>query len=201
MQLFRPFVTRRDPSTPHSRFLAGINFSNEPAIYALNSASQQLRQLLAHGSTMFAGLQAPVIFSQVAVVVALDTLPSASALSKSYSPSAGTTFVNALHVLYGMGRVFFALRVALLGIRQTALRMHLPIPAEAEDIFAQVHSDISGTVTTSSLKANWIVGLETAEENVQAARLQNLIKELENLDLAPRNELVRDLSIVLHSEK
>ncbi|KAM0714472.1 hypothetical protein Q7P37_010259 [Cladosporium fusiforme] len=182
LQLFRPFTT---PSTfpPESSGVPEV--PTDFAAYASKSAAQKLRQLLIQGSTMFAGLQAPVIFSQVAVAVALDTLPSPSVSSSASEtpslPSADRTFIVALRVLYSMGRVFVALRLALLGIKQMTTKMHCNVPAGAEDIFSRVQTEISSREAASSMQAGWIVDLNLAGRDLQAARLQNLVRELDSL--------------------
>lgn len=148
-------------------------------------AAHQLRRLLALGSTIFAGLQVPIIFSQVAVAVAIDTLPSASALSTTFSPSAATSFILAIRTLYRMGRAFLALHFAILGIKQTSLRLHLHVPPEAEDIFAKVQEEIFRDGKKSgSLRAKWVVDLSRAGTDMQAAKLESLVRALSDLGVA-----------------
>lgn len=167
----------------HSLPLEAAKLSIEPALSTSISAAHQLRSLLTLGSTIFAGLQAPIIFSQVAVAVAVETLPSASALSTTFSPTAGTAFIVALRILYRMGGAFFALRFALLGIKQTALRLHLRVPPEAENIFEKVQEEISRRKTTRRPRAHWVVDLSRSGSDVQAARLESLVGALSDLDL------------------
>lgn len=158
--------------------------SIEPALSTARSAAHELRQLLTLGSTMFAGLQAPIVFSQIAISVALETLPSASALSMTYSPSAETGFLIALRMLYQMGGAYAALRFALLGIQQTALRLHLHMPPEADGIFGKIQEEISRRKTIIRLRADWMVDLSRSGTDIQGGRLENLLSALSNLDLA-----------------
>lgn len=174
------------PTLPSIHFLPleAAKLSIEPALSTARSAALQLRQLLALGSTTFAGLPAPIIFSQVAVAVALDTLPSASMFGATFSPSARTAFNTALRTLYRMGGAFVALRFALLGIKQTAARLHLQVPPEAEHLFGKVQEELFGGKTVTGPKANWLVDLSRSRSDVKAARLENLLSALSNLHLA-----------------
>jgi hypothetical protein len=83
-----------------------------------------------------------------------------------------------------MGGAFDALRFALLGIQQTARRLRLNMPPEAESIFGMVQEEISNRNTTSRPRADWVVDLTRSGTDVQAGRLENLLGALSSLDLA-----------------
>lgn len=181
MELFRPFTTTLAFPSPHSTPLRNAKLPVEPATSASISASQHIRHLLLIINSSYARSQTPFAFAQIGVAVAFETLPFVHTLSTNSSEDASIAFIAALRLLSKMDRIFVLLRFALLGIKQAAARTQYALPSEAQAILMNAEHERPDKDGQRMLQAGWVFDLSQAGTNAHAARLDNVIRELDAL--------------------
>lgn len=186
VELFRPLTTYPGTSSPSSFPLTTAHLSPEPILSAATTAVVQLRHLLHRIHTLFADHPVNFLLSPIALAVAFETVSSASPSSATYHPVARACFLTALRLLRRMSRAFPVLRFALLGIQHAAKRAHFRIPLEAEQIFADLQHGVRQASGTIVPKADWVIDLTRPGGDLQSARLEALVQEIDGLGLQQR---------------
>lgn len=113
--------------------------------------------------------------------VAYETLSSASHQSPSFSVEARDAFLAVLRLIRHAGRQYPVMQYAALGIQQTAVKIAVALPLEAEEIFADIKGMIAANKDRDIGRSDWVVVFNTASTDVQGSRLNHLITELNKL--------------------
>jgi hypothetical protein len=108
---------------------------------------------------------------------------STSSLSLAFSWDAASAFLATLRILSHASKQLPALQSATLGIEKAASNMEIILPDEAQQIFAEIKRRLAQDPDENRGKSDWVVVFNTANSDVQASRLNNLVKELQELGL------------------
>ncbi|CAD0099854.1 unnamed protein product [Aureobasidium mustum] len=184
VELFRPFTMTSSHPTPHAAPLIRAKLPIEPCLSATIDSALQARALQNRIAKLYSHDQFMNFFPFYALPVAFETLPSISSLSPSFSYHAAAAFLNALRVLFHASKQLPVIQYAAMGIEQAASTMNIILPDEAKAIFQALKRRVAEDDDRDRGKSNWVVVFNTANTNVQASRLDNLVRELNNLRLA-----------------
>lgn len=170
--------------TPHAAPLARAKLPVEPCLSITMESALQARALQNRIAKLYSRDQTLSFFSYYALPVAFETLPSISSLSPTFSYHANTAFLDALRVLFHLSKQLPVIQYAAMGIEQAAIKMNIILPDEAEMIFKVLKRKLAEDDDRNRGKSNWIVVFNTANTDMQASRLDSLVRELNNLRLA-----------------
>jgi hypothetical protein len=123
-------------------------------------------------------------FPFFALPVAFETLPSSSPLSLTFSHDAASAFLADIRILFHASKQLPALQYATLGIEKVACNLKIHLPDEAQQIFDEIKRRLAKDKDQDRGKSDWVVVFNTANSDVQASRLNNLVKELQSLGLS-----------------
>jgi hypothetical protein len=182
-ELFRPFTTTAIRPTPHAAPLIEAGLPVEPCLSATIDATRQSRALHRCIAKLYTHDQFMGFFPYYALPVAFETLPSTSSLSLAFSWDAASAFLATLRILSHASKQLPALQYATLGIEKAASNMGIILPDEAKQIFAEIKRRLAQDTDENRGKSDWVVVFNTANSDVQASRLNNLVKELQELGL------------------
>jgi hypothetical protein len=182
-ELFRPFTTTSVRPTPHAAPLIQAGLPIEPCLSATMDATRQSRALHRCIANLYSHGQFMGFFPYYALPVAFETLPSSSPLSLTFSWDAASAFMAALRISSHASKQLPALQYATLGIEKAASDMKIILPDEAKQIFSEIKRRLEGDNDQNRGKSGWVVVFNNANTDVQASRLNNLVKELQELGL------------------
>ncbi|KAG9696081.1 hypothetical protein KCU76_g3988, partial [Aureobasidium melanogenum] len=183
-ELFRPFTMTSSHPTPHAAPLIRAKLPVEPCLSVTVDSALQARALQNRIAKLYSRDQFMNFFPFYALPVAFETLPSISSLSPTFSYHAASAFLDALRVLFHASKQLPVIQYAAMGIEQAASGMNIILPDEAKAMFQAFKRRVAEDDDRNRGKSNWVVVFNTASTNVQASRLDNLVRELNNLRLA-----------------
>ena len=183
-ELFRPLTTTSTRPTPHAAPLIEAGLPIEPCLSAAVDATRQSRTLHRCIAKLYSYDQFMGFFPYYAFPVAFETLPSTSSLSLTFSWDAASAFLADLRILAHASKQLPAVQLATLGIEKAASNMNIVLPDEAKQIFAEIKRRLAEDNDQDRGKSDWVVVFNTANSDVQASRLNTLVKELQNLGLS-----------------
>ncbi|KAG9666977.1 hypothetical protein KCU99_g9296, partial [Aureobasidium melanogenum] len=183
-ELFRPFTMTSSHPTPHAAPLVRAKLPVEPCLSVSVDSASQARALQSRIAKLYSRDQFMNFFPFYALPVAFETLPSISSLSLRFSYHAADAFLDALRVLFHASKQLPVIQYAAMGIEQAASTMNIILPDEAKAMFEAFKRRVAEDDDRDRGKSNWIVVFNTASTNVQASRLDNLVRELNSLRLA-----------------
>ncbi|KAK6008108.1 hypothetical protein QM012_000011 [Aureobasidium pullulans] len=184
VELFRPFTMTSAHPTPHAAPLIRAMLPVEPCLSIAIDSAVQARALQSRFAKLYSRDQFMNFFPYYALPVAFETLPSISSLSPTFSYHAASAFLDALRILFHASKQLPIVQYAAMGIEQAASTMNVILPDEAKAIFQDLKRRVAENNDRDRGKSNWVVVFNTATTNVQASRLDNLVRELNNLNLA-----------------
>ncbi|KAI6808850.1 hypothetical protein KC340_g18296 [Hortaea werneckii] len=184
-ELFRPIVAGQSTASEDTQ----DNAPQSNAISASSAAVKALQQLLVRREALYGGLGINTVFCSPALAIIFDALPTASPNSLGYSPSSHMALLTGLRCLMHLSRAIQPTYYAVLGVQQAAKRMGLQVPMEAERMFAEVTQALKHSPwqedgkKKKEIASDWVVDFSRAAANDDAARLGNLVKGMERLEM------------------
>jgi hypothetical protein len=182
-ELFRPFTMTITRPTPHAAPLVEAGLPIEPCLSAAIDATRQSRSLHRRIAKLYSRDQFMGFFPFFALPVAFETLTSSSPLSLTFSYDAASAFLADLRILFHASKQLPAVQYATLGIEKAACSLKIILPDEAKQIFDEIKRRLAEDKDQDRGKSDWVVVFNTANSDVQASRLNNLVKELQDLGL------------------
>ena len=165
----------------------GTSAPPESAVAARATSVTALRQLLVRREALYGGLGINTLFSSPALAVIFDALPTASATSPGYTPSAHMAFLTGMRVLVHISRGIWTVYYAVLGVQQAASQMALPVPSEAEAMFKQAAKALEVNPwqekATKGVSSNWVADFSRPAVDDEDARLSNLVAKMDYLNV------------------
>ena len=160
-----------------------ISSPPEPAFSACKASILHLRQLLIQQQALYGGLVLGSLFIGPVLSVAFEALSSASPQSTTYEPSAQMSFLSALRMLRYMCISFESSAYAILAVKQAAARSSFPLSEEAKEIFEYAVDMLAPRAggPDNQPMANWVVDYHRSGANVETARLDVLIQEMNDM--------------------
>lgn len=125
------------------------------------------------------------------LAVAFEAMPTASPHSDNYSPSSHMAFLTAVRTLGRLSSSVPVINLALLGVRQAALRDSISLPQECGEYFERALRASRGAETEGEAPegtANWVVDLSRSTTDLEAARLDSLVAEMRQVRLREKGD-------------
>lgn len=170
--------------TPHAAPLVRAKLPVEPCLSIAIDSALQARSLQNLFAKLYSRDQFMHFFPYYALPVAFETLPSISSLSPTFSYHAASAFLDALRILFHASGQLPVIQYAAMGIEQAASMMNVILPDEAKAMFQAFKRRVAEDDDRNRGKSNWVVVFNTANSDVQASRLDNLVREIKSLRLA-----------------
>lgn len=159
-------------------------------VHICSHAAFELRRLLRHHEELFEDYPVDVHYAAAITAVAFDSISFVTAHGGNFEGEQYSGFLAAIRIMKRMKRAFHVLHFALQGIKHALSVNRLSAPAEVAGILTDSEDRVEGNAATAKEqpKANWVFDVHRKDTDVNSARLESVIREMNALSLAPMQD-------------